>query len=260
MRILMIGDVIGRTGRRAFRKYTPELQREKGIDLVVVNGENSAGGKGITRKSLDELYQGGADIVTSGNHIYDKKEVLQFIDTEPFLVRPANYPEGAPGKGVCIYPFKAKNIAVFNLSGRSFMPALDCPFQKAEEILKEIAREADIILLDFHAETTSEKMAMGYFLDGRVNAVVGTHTHVQTSDSRILPKGTAYISDLGMTGPWDSILGVKKDIIIQRFLTALPARFDVAEGPAVYAGILLTIEDSSNRTMEIERIFLKEEE
>ena len=140
------------------------------------------------------------------------------------------------------------------------MPALDCPFQKAEEILKEVAREADIILLDFHAETTSEKMAMGYFLDGRVNAVVGTHTHVQTSDSRILPKGTAYISDLGMTGPWDSILGVKKDIIIQRFLTALPVRFDVAEGPAVYAGILLTIEDSSNRTMEIERIFLKEEE
>lgn len=260
MRILMIGDVIGRTGRRAFRKYTPELQREKGIDLVVVNGENSAGGKGITRKSLDELYQGGADIVTSGNHIYDKKEVLQFIDTEPFLIRPANYPEGAPGKGVCIYPFKAKNIAVFNLSGRSFMHALDCPFQKAEEILKEVAREADIILLDFHAETTSEKMAMGYFLDGRVNAVVGTHTHVQTSDSRILPKGTAYISDLGMTGPWDSILGVKKDIIIQRFLTALPARFDVAEGPSVYAGILLTIEDSSNRTMEIERIFLKEEE
>lgn len=260
MRILMVGDVIGRTGRRAFRKYTPELQREKGIDLVVVNGENSAGGKGITRKSLDELYQGGADIVTSGNHIYDKKEVLQFIDTEPFLVRPANYPEGAPGKGVCIYPFKAKNIAVFNLSGRSFMHALDCPFQKAEEILKEVAREADIILLDFHAETTSEKMAMGYFLDGRVNAVVGTHTHVQTSDSRILPKGTAYISDLGMTGPWDSILGVKKDIIIQRFLTALPARFDVAEGPAVYAGILLTIDDSSNRTMEIERIFLKEEE
>ena len=258
MRILMIGDVIGRTGRRAFRKYTPELQREKGIDLVVVNGENSAGGKGITRKSLDELYQGGADIVTSGNHIYDKKEVLQFIDTEPFLVRPANYPPGAPGRGWCAYPLRAKTVGVMNLSGRAFMPAMDCPFQKVEELLREMRDVCDIILLDFHAETTSEKMAMAWYLDGRVNAVVGTHTHVQTADERILPRGTAYISDLGMTGPYNSVLGVKPECILKKFTTGLPVRFEVAEGPSVYAGVLITIDDATNRTTKIERVLRRE--
>lgn len=258
MRIMMVGDVVGRTGRRAFRKFMPELRREHSIDVVVVNGENSAGGKGITRKSLDELYQGGADIVTSGNHVFDKKDVLDFIDDEPFLIRPANYPEGAPGKGMCVYPFKAKNIGVMNLSGRSFMPALDCPFQKAEHMIQELWESSDIILLDFHAETTSEKLAMANFLDGRVTAVVGTHTHVQTADECILPKGTAYITDLGMTGPIDSVLGVKKEIIIDRFRYALPARFDVAEGPAMFCGILLTIDDATNRAERIERFFLRE--
>ncbi len=258
MRIMLVGDVVGRTGRRAFRKFMPELRREHAIDIVVVNGENSAGGKGITRKSLDELYQGGADIVTSGNHVFDKKDVLDFIEEEPFLIRPANYPEGAPGKGMCVYPFKAKNIGVMNLSGRSFMPALDCPFQKAEQLTAELREAADIILLDFHAETTSEKLAMGYFLDGKVTAVVGTHTHVQTADECLLPKGTAYITDLGMTGPIDSVLGVKKEIIIERFRSALPARFDVAEGPAMLCGVLLTIDDGTNRPQKIERIFLRE--
>ena len=160
LKIMLVGDVIGHAGRRAFRKITPKLREEKGIDVVIVNGENSAGGKGFTRKSLDELYRGGADIVTSGNHVWDKKDVLEFIDREPFLIRPANYPEGTPGRGWCSYPFKAKNIGVMNLSGRAFMPPLDCPFQKVEDLLHEMKEECDIIFLDFHAETTSEKIAM----------------------------------------------------------------------------------------------------
>ena len=156
MRVMLTGDVIGRPGRKTFQEYTAKLRKEKQVDVVIVNGENSAGGKGFTRKSLDALYHGGADVITSGNHVWDKKDVLEFIDQEPFLIRPANYPEGTPGKGWCIYPFKAKNIGVINLSGRAFMPALDCPFQKIEDILYEIKDECDIIFLDFHAETTSE--------------------------------------------------------------------------------------------------------
>lgn len=254
----MVGDVIGRPGRRAFQRHTPVLREEKRIDVVIVNGENSAGGKGITRKSLDELYHAGADIVTSGNHIWDKKDVLEFIDREPFLVRPANYPEGAPGKGYCIYPFRAKNIGVVNLSGRTFMPALDCPFQKAGQIVERLQKECDLIFLDFHAEATSEKMAMAWYLDGCVQGIVGTHTHVQTADERILPKGTAYITDLGMVGAWDSILGVKPDIIVDKFLTALPSRFDVADGPCVYSAAIVEVDDGTNRTTGIERVLLTE--
>ena len=258
MRIAMVGDVIGRPGRTAFAKYTAQLRKEKKIDIVVVNGENSAGGKGVTRTSLDELLHAGADVVTSGNHIWDKKDVLEFIDQEPFLIRPANYPDGTPGKGWCVYPWRAKNIGVLNLSGRAFMPPMDCPFQKVEDILAEMKDECDIILLDFHAETTSEKMAMGWYLDGRVNAVVGTHTHIQTADERILPNGTAYITDLGMVGPWDSVLGVKTDIIIQKFTTGMPVRFDLAAGPNVYSAVILDIDEASNKTVGIERILIKE--
>ncbi len=258
MRIMLTGDVVGHAGRKAFCQYTPQLRREKHIDVVVVNGENSAGGKGFTRGSLDELYRGGADIVTSGNHVWDKKDVLEFIDDEPFLIRPANYPEGTPGKGCCIYPFKAKNIGVMNLSGRTFMPALDCPFQKVEDLLRELRDECDILLLDFHAEATSEKMAMGWYLDGRVNAVVGTHTHIQTADARMLPQGTAYITDLGMTGPWNSVLGVEVENILYKFTTGRPVRFNVAGGPNVYSAVLVDIDDATNRTTGIERIFITE--
>ncbi|MDD6382106.1 TIGR00282 family metallophosphoesterase [Mitsuokella sp.] len=258
MRIMLVGDVVGRPGRRAFQDHTPKLRAEKGIDVVIVNGENSAGGKGFTRKALDELYRGGADIVTSGNHVWDKKDVLSFIDDEPFLIRPANYPEGTPGKGWCSYPFKAKNIGVMNLSGRAFMPPLDCPFQKVEELLREMKRECDLIFLDFHAETTSEKMAMGFYLDGRVNGVVGTHTHVQTADERLLPKGTAYITDLGMVGPRDSVLGVKTDIILRKFTTAMPVRFDLAEGPCTYCAVIVEVDDATNKTRSIERIRIEE--
>ena len=260
MRILMIGDVIGRPGRAAFAKYTPRLRKENGVDLVVVNGENAAGGKGLTREAFDELLRGGADVVTSGNHIWDKKGVRDIIDAEPYLVRPGNYPDGAPGRGWCAYPLRSKTVGVMNLSGRAFMPPMDCPFQKAETFLREMKDACDIILLDFHAETTSEKMALAWYLDGRVNAVVGTHTHIQTADERILPKGTAYISDLGMTGPWNSVLGVKTECILQKLITGLPVRFEVAEGPSVYSGILLTIDDATNRTTAIERIMIREAE
>ncbi len=259
MKIMFVGDVVGRNGRKAFRKYTPQLREEKGINVVVVNGENSAAGKGFTRKSLDELYQGGADIVTSGNHVWDKKDVLEFIDQEPFLIRPANYPGDAPGKGWCCYPFKAKNIGVMNLSGRAFMPPLDDPFQKVEELLREMARECDLIFLDFHAETTSEKIAMGWYLDGRVNGVVGTHTHVQTADACLLPQGTGYITDLGMTGPRCSVLGVETEKILYRFQTCRPVRFEVADGPSAYEAVIMTIDDAANRTVGIERVQILED-
>ena len=258
MRLLVVGDVVGRLGRKAFARYTRELKEKYKIDLVIVNGENSAGGKGISRKSLDELYRAGADIVTSGNHVWDNREINGFIDDEPYLVRPANYPEGAQGKGWCIYPFKSANLAVVNMSGRTFMPDMDCPFQKIEEVLSEIGQEADIILLDFHAETTSEKMAMGFYLDGRVQAVVGTHTHIQTADERILPQGTAYITDLGMVGPWNSVLGVKPEIIIQKFTTCRPVRFDLAEGPAVYSAVVIDIDTNTKKAVSIKRVMIRE--
>ncbi|MDD3115061.1 MAG: TIGR00282 family metallophosphoesterase [Anaerovibrio sp.] len=258
MKILIVGDVVGRVGRRAFDRYTRELKKSRAVDLVIVNGENSAGGRGISRKSLDELYRSGGDIVTSGNHIWDNREIYGFIDDEPYLVRPANYPEGAPGRGWCIYPFKSVNVAVINLSGRAFMPEMDCPFQKIEDILAEIGDRADIFILDLHAETTSEKMAMGFYLDGRVQAVVGTHTHIQTADARILPEGTAYITDLGMVGPWNSVLGVKPEIIIQKFTSCMPVRFDLAEGPAVYSAVVVDIDVAAKKAAAIERILLTE--
>ena len=260
MKILIVGDVCGRPGRAAFAKYTPELKKKYAVDVVIVNGENSAGGKGITRKSLEALYHGGADIITTGNHVWDKKEVLDIIDAEPFLIRPANYPEGTPGKGWCVYPFKAKNIGVLNLSGRAFMPPMDCPFQRVEDVLHEMQQEGDVLILDMHAETTSEKMAMGWYLDGRVQAVVGTHTHIQTADARILPKGTAYITDLGMVGPWNSVLGVKTECILEKFTTCRPVQFDLADGPNVYSAVVVEIDEQTNKAVGIERILLTEDE
>ena len=256
----MVGDVIGRPGRAAFAKYTPKLRQEKKADLVVVNGENSAEGRGVTKKTLDELLLGGADVVTGGNHIWDKKEVLQFIDDEPYLLRPANYPTGVPGKGACVYPLRGKNVGVMNLSGRAFMQELDCPFQRVEDLLRELSGECDVLLLDFHAESTSEKMAMGWYLDGRVAAVVGTHTHVQTADERILPGGTAFISDLGMVGPWNSVIGFTKEPVLAKKTTGMSARFEVADGPAVYSAVLLAVDDGTGKATAIERIQIREEE
>lgn len=258
MKIMMVGDVVGSCGRRVLLKYTKKIKAEKNIDMVIVNGENAAGGKGLTEPVLSELYGAGADVVTSGNHIWDKKEVLSFIEREPYLIRPANYPNNAPGKGYCIYPFKAQNIAVINLSGRVFFDILDDPFQKADEILKEIQKETNIIIVDFHAEATSEKLALAYYLSARVSALFGTHTHVQTADERILDKHTAYITDVGMTGALDSILGVKKEIIIEKFLTARPQKFDTAEGKGVYSAVVSDF-DENGAAKNIERILIYEE-
>ena len=260
MRVLMVGDIVGRTGRYFFMEQTPELRLTEKIDAVIVNGENAAHGKGLTPSIFEELTRGGADVVTSGNHIWDNPQVLKIIDTEPFLLRPANYPDGTPGKGSCIFRCGEKNIGVLNLQGRVFMstPLLDCPFARAEKMLAVMRKDCDIILVDFHAETTSEKLAFAYHFDGRLTAIVGTHTHVQTADERIFPKGTAYISDLGMVGAENSVLGMTTGPVIKKFMTSLPSKFEVAERPAVYCALLIEIDDASNRAVNVRRIFLRE--
>ena len=258
MRILMVGDVVGKPGRYFFMEQTPELKQTKKIDMVVVNGENAAHGKGLTPLIFDELIRGGADIVTTGNHVWDNSNVLQIIDTEPFLLRPANYPEDTPGKGFCIFPVGKKKIGVVNLAGRTFMqPPLDDPFRLADKILNFIGRQCDAILVDFHAEATSEKLAFAHYVDGRVAAVVGTHTHVQTADEKFLPKGTAYISELGMVGVENSILGVAVEPVVKKFLTGRPSRFEVAEGPCSYCAFLIELDNKTNRPVNFERIFIK---
>ena len=227
--------------------------------MVVVNGENAAHGRGLTPPIFDELIRGGADVVTSGNHIWDNSNVMKIIDTEPFLIRPANYPDGTPGKGFCIYPVGVKKVGVVNMSGRTFMnPPLDCPFRLVDKLLSTLEKECDVILIDFHAEATSEKIAFGNYVDGRATAVVGTHTHVQTADEKILPKGTAYISDLGMVGAEHSILGMSTEPVLQRFLTGRPSKFEVADRPSVYCAVLIDIDDATNRAVKIERVFLQE--
>ena len=255
MRILMVGDIFGRVGRNFFCERTKTLKVEKNIDVVVVNGENAAHGKSLTPSTFSEITSGGADIITTGNHVWDRKEILELLEREPFLLRPANYPETSPGKGFCIYPYRAKNIGVINLIGRTFMAPVDCPFSRAEEILKTVKRECDIILVDFHAEATSEKLAMGYYLDGKVTAVVGTHTHVQTADERILPNGTAYITDLGMTGSLNSIIGMKIEPVIKKFVTCRPNKFEVEETlPAIYCAAIIEVDDKTNLPTSIERV------
>lgn len=254
MNILIIGDICGRPGRQAAAHYIPLLRQEYQTDLIIANGENSAGGVGITAPVMDELLNAGVDVITSGNHIWDKKEILDFIDKAPRLVRPANYPPGTPGFGYTVLTKQQVRIAVVNLAGRAFMPPIDCPFREADEILTAIAEQADIIIVDFHAETTSEKMALAWYLDGRVSCLVGTHTHIQTADERILPNGTAYITDLGMVGPWDSVLGVDKDLVINKFLTGLPAKFHLADGRNVFCAVIVKIDEATGKATAITRI------
>ena len=258
MRILMVGDVVGQTGRYFFMEQTPELKLTKNIDMLVVNGENAAHGKGLTPNIFNELIRGGADVVTTGNHIWDNPKVMEIIDTEPFLLRPANYPEDTPGRGFCIYPVGKKKVGVINLSGRTYMPPIDCPFRLGEKILKFIKKDCDVILVDFHAEATSEKLAFAHYFDGQVTAVVGTHTHIQTADAKILPKGTAYITDLGMVGANNSILGMEIEPVIKRFMTGRPSKFEVAEGAAIYCAVIIDINNKTNKPTRIERIFIKE--
>lgn len=255
MKILMVGDVFGRAGRKTFAEVTPKLKAEKNIDVVVVNGENAAHGVGLTVSTFNALLSGGADIVTTGNHVWGNKDIFEIIDREPFLLRPANFPEGMEGKGFCIFPYRSKNIGVINLLGRTFMQPMDCPFICAEKIIEQIKNECDIILVDFHAEATSEKISLGYFLDGKVTAVAGTHTHVQTADERILPQGTAFITDLGMTGILDSVIGLEIQSVIEKFISCRAGKFLVPEkGACVYSALLLDIDDFSNKMRNIERI------
>ena len=251
MRILMIGDIIGRPGRQAIKAILPALRQELAIDFVIANGENTAGGFGITAETAYELLDNGVDLLTSGNHIWDQKEIIPYMDEGLPLVRPANYPN-APGRGYLIYD----GIMVLNLMGRVFMPALDCPFRTADAILDEVAEAENprVIIVDFHAEATSEKQGMGWYLDGRVSAVLGTHTHVGTVDAKILPKGTAYLSDVGMTGPVNSVIGSNVGDVIERFLTGLPQRLNVATGPTILNSALIDIDPETGKATSIQRI------
>ena len=253
--ILFIGDIVGKPGRQAVSRELHRLVDRYNIDLVIANGENASGGFGITTETARELFGCGVHLFTSGNHIWDKKEVLEYLKKEERIIRPANYPEGAPGKGSAVFttPGGVK-VGVLNLEGRVFMDALDCPFRAADREVAALAAITPVIIVDFHAEATSEKSSLGWYLDGRVSAVVGTHTHVQTADERLLTAGTAYISDVGMTGAFDSVIGVRKDEPIYRFLTQLPAKFEVAKKDIRMNAVVLTIDETSGRALGIERI------
>jgi metallophosphoesterase (TIGR00282 family) len=255
LNIIMIGDIVGRPGRRAVKELLPSLLREYQIDLVLANGENAAGGNGITPDLAEELFTFGVDILTMGNHVWDKKEILPYFEVENRIVRPANYPPGAPGKGFLIFPVTRNvKVGVLNLAGRVFMGDLDCPFRCADAMLAEIKRQTPVIIVDFHAEATSEKQALGWYLDGRVTAVLGTHTHTQTADERLLPAGTAYITDVGMTGPRDSVLGVKSEIILKKFMTQMPVRFEIADGVAQLNAVVLGINPANGEAYSIKRV------
>jgi len=226
----MIGDVIGRPGRRALSRFLPELAGELSADLVVVNVENAAGGFGMSEEIHDQLAGLGVDVLTTGNHVWDRKEFIKEIENCERVLRPLNFPPGAPGRGFIVIETEAGPAAVVNLAGRVYMPPADCPFRSMDQLLGELDPDVKVILVDFHAEATSEKAALGHYLDGRVTAVIGTHTHVATADARVLPGGTAYLTDVGMTGPRDSVIGVKIEPILERFLKGLPRRFDTASG------------------------------
>ena len=256
MKLLFIGDIVGRPGRDLVRVGVGALVAHHGINLVIANGENSAGGNGITREIGDSLIAQGVDVITSGNHVWDKKEVFEYIGVEPRLIRPVNYPD-SPGRGSYVArTADGRSVGVLNLMGRVHMANLDDPFRAADREVASLAERTRIIFVDFHAEATSEKIAMGWFLDGRVTAVVGTHTHVQTADERVLPGGTAYITDVGMTGPHDGVIGVEKAPVIQKFLSGMPTRFEAASGDPILHGVIVTADDASGKATGITRLSL----
>jgi len=250
MLILAVGDVIGRPGRRAVASLLPELRQQYGLDLVIVNAENAAGGFGLTPDTAEELLDSGADILTSGNHIWAQKEIIPYLDGEKPILRPLNYPAGVPGSG---YLLRGRAMVV-NLMGRTFMGDLDCPFRAMDQLLAQVEPKPAVIIVDFHAEATSEKMAMGRYLDGRVSAVVGTHTHVGTIDTQVFPGGTAYVTDIGMTGPVDSIIGDESAAVIQRFLTGMPHHLSVGRGRTSFNAVLIEVADDTGRAISIDRI------
>ena len=256
LKILFIGDIVGSPGRKIVHDRLADLLAQRQIDLCVANGENSASGFGITPRLADELFAAGIEVLTGGNHIWDRREILDYFPHQPRLLRPANFPNGLPGSGLYVGRTKAAGIpyAIMNLQGRTFMAPLDDPFRAADRLLSEIPPDVKITLLDMHAEATSEKQAMGWYLDGRVSAVLGTHTHVPTADEQVLPRGTAYITDVGMTGPHDSVIGMEKKGILQRFLDTLPQKFAVAEGDVQMNTVLLDLDESSGRARSIDRL------
>jgi metallophosphoesterase (TIGR00282 family) len=259
VKLLMIGDIVGRPGRTIVREKLPVLKRELDIDFVIANAENAAGGNGITEKIKQELIISGIDFLTMGNHVWDNKDVFNFIEEEQKIIRPANYPVQTPGKGHQLVELEnGIVIGILNISGRVFMNPLDCPFRTADVVLDKMRDLTNVIIVDFHAEASSEKVAMGWYLDGRASLVAGTHTHIQTADERILPNGTAYITDIGMTGPKDSILGIEKELVVKKFLSQLPVRFEVAKGPVQLNGVVVEIDISSGKAKSIKRVNISE--
>ncbi|MGB9597108.1 MAG: TIGR00282 family metallophosphoesterase [Candidatus Poribacteria bacterium] len=259
MKILFIGDIIGQPGRSAVIANISRLKAQYQVNLTIANGENLAGGMGITPETANELLSNGIDVISTGNHVWDKKEIVDYIDKDDRIIRPANYPQGVPGKGWTFkdvdYNQDKLTIAVLNLSGCVFMQPLDNPFRVSENILPSICEKTNIIIVDFHAEATSEKIALGRFLDGKVSAVIGTHTHVQTADETIFPSGTAYITDVGMTGPINSIIGTKTDLIIKRFLTQMPTKFEVPKGEVCISAVVIEIDPFTGKSLSIKRIY-----
>ena len=256
LRVMLIGDVIGRPGREAVRSQLPLLRREHRIDMVIANGENLAAGAGLTPALADEILSAGVDVITSGNHIWDKREIYDYLETDRPVLRPLNYPDAAPGRGWLVSHLPdGSEVAVINAMGRVFMHELDSPFTALDDLLDQSAEPLPAVrIVDFHCEATSEKNAMGWHLDGRVTAVLGTHTHVPTADARILPRGTAYISDVGMTGPRDSIIGFATESVLPRFLTHLPTRFAVANGPVAFNAVIVEADAASGRATAIEQV------
>ena len=257
MRILAVGDLVGESGVKKLKEIVPNLKKEKKIDFIITNGENSAGGMGITEKNFKDILEAGTNVITMGNHTWGKKDIFKFIDA-PQLLRPANYPKGVVGKGIGIYECKGKKIAVMNLIGRVDVNILsENPFIIAKEMVDEIKNQVDIIVIDFHAEATAEKIAMARYLDGKITALFGTHTHVQTADEEIFPEGTAYITDIGMTGPKNSVIGMDIRASIKRFETTLPEKYKLAEGECIFNAVIFEIDDETNKVIDIERIFIK---
>lgn len=255
MKILFIGDVVGQPGREAIKQLLPGIKKEYRLDFVIANAENAAGGSGVTAKVMQELFDAGVEVLTSGDHIWKKREIIQLIDSETRLLRPLNYPAGSPGKGSGIFKTKkGASIGVINVLGCVFMEALDCPFRTSRAEVDSLAKETKIIIVDIHAEATSEKIALGWYLDGMVSAIIGTHTHVQTADEKILPKGSAYLTDAGMCGPVDSVIGRKVEDVLLRFITKIPTRFEIASGDIELQGVVLDINESTGKANSIVRI------
>jgi hypothetical protein len=253
--LLFIGDIVGKPGRHALSRELDRLVDRHRVDLVIANGENAAGGFGITEETARDLFACGIHLLTSGNHVWDKKDSIGYIDREERLLRPANYPAGAPGRGSTVLATAGGiKVGVLNLEGRVFMHTLECPFRVADRELETLRRETPIIFVDFHAEATSEKIALGWYLDGRASAVIGTHTHVQTADERVLPGGTAYLTDAGMTGAFESVIGVRREEVLHRFLTQLPTKFEVAKKDVRLHGAVIQVDETTGKALGIERI------